>query len=421
MKAALAGNPNSGKSTLFNTLTGMHRHVGNWPGKTVEKKEGRAGDSIIVDLPGTYSLSAYTDEELITRDYILQEKPDVVINVIDSCNLERSLYLTLQMIELGANLVVALNMNRLAEKKGIKVDHKALGKLLGVPVIRIEANSKSSSRILKFFEKPVKYAHKIRYERELEEHIRELKGSVKDVPYIPRWTAIKLIEKDPVVWKELKDKDLKKKAQEIRKHLVHVYDKDVDTILANARYGFITGLLAEAMVRTPRRSRSDIIDKAATSSFFGIPLFLFVMWAMFEFVFIFSEPLMGLVKEGFGSLTLQVAMFLPAGWISSFIVDAVFGGLGAVLVFTPPIFMLFFMLSILEDSGYMSRAAFVMDRFMHKLGLHGKSFIPLVLGFGCTVPAIMATRTLESEEDRIKTMLIAPFMSCGARLPVYLF
>lgn len=439
IKIALAGNPNVGKSTLFNQLTGMKQHVGNWPGKTVEKKEGKfnyKGNEIeVVDLPGNYSLTAYSIEEIVSRDYIVEGNPDVIVNVVDSANLERNLYLTVQMMELGANVVLALNMNKFAEEKGFKIDTAKLSELLGIPVVKFEAIDKTGREelldaILESVNSPNIVIDRIEYGKELSEHIQQLKNSIDENISLPNtpssWLAIKLLEDDKDIIKKVQEhgnsQQIFSMVKKIQRHLNDIFGDDVDAAITDARYGFIAGLIQES-VKKPKIdkvTRSDLIDRIVTHKYLGIPIFLFIMWLTFQITFAIGEPLGEYLEDGFASLGEIVAANLGDGFLTSFLVDGVIGGVGGVLVFVPIIFLLFLMLSMLEDSGYLARAAFVMDRFMHKVvGLHGKSFIPMLLGFGCSIPGIMATRTLESERDRFLTMLIVPFMSCGAKLPVY--
>lgn len=439
IRIALAGNPNVGKSTLFNQLTGMRQHVGNWPGKTVEKKEGafhyKDIEIEMVDLPGNYSLSAYSIEEIVSRDYIVDENPDVIVNIVDASNLERNLYLTVQMMELGANLVLALNMNKFAAKKGLSIDAKKLSKLLGIPVVKIEASDETGSEdllnaIITVYKKPNDVQKRLNYGVELSEHINELQRIIEADNALnnisSNWTAIKLLENDKIIIEKVKQTqngpNIVSNSEKIQKHLKDIFGEDSDEAIADARYGFIAGLMQES-VKKPKIdkiTRSDYIDQVVTNKYLGIPIFLFIMWLTFQITFTVGAPFQELVETFFGWLGETVASILGTGWVSSLVVDGIIGGVGGVLVFVPLIFLLFLMLSILEDSGYLARAAFLMDKFMHKLvGLHGKSFIPMILGFGCCVPGIMATRTLENEKDRLLTMLIVPFMSCSARLPVY--
>ncbi|BDZ68115.1 ferrous iron transport protein B [Methanobacterium ferruginis] len=439
IKIALAGNPNVGKSTLFNRWTGMRQHVGNWPGKTVEKKEGSFKydqyEMEVIDLPGNYSLTAYSVEEVVSRDYIVGEKPDVIVNIIDAANLERNLYLTVQMMELGANLVLALNMNKFAREKGLKINKKQLSELLGVPVIEIEAVDDTGSEkllqtIVKVSKSPNVVLDRLEYGNEVSEHTKQLEKIIdQDIPQLDApssWIALKLMEEDPEIIKKIeetgKGQRVLKEIKKIQRHFNDVFGDDADAAITDARYGFIAGLVSES-VKKPKIdkvTRSDLIDRVVTHKYLGIPIFLLIMWLTFQITFTLGDPLGGYVEEAFAWLGETIAASMGEGFLTSFIVDGIIGGVGGVLVFVPLIFILFLILSILEDSGYLARAAFVMDRFMHKLvGLHGKSFIPMILGFGCAVPGIMATRTLENERDRLLTMLIVPFMSCSARLPVY--
>ncbi len=442
IRIALAGNPNCGKTTLFNNLTGMKQHVGNWPGKTVEKKEGTfsfKGEKVsVIDLPGTYSLTAYSVEEIVARDYIVKENPDLVIHIIDSCNLERNLYLTTQLIELGANLIVALNMNRYACKRGLEIDEKKVSKLLGVPVVKIEAIDETGKRELldlaiKSAKSKRKSENRITYGKEIEEHLAQLENFVKGNLGLrtakPKWISLKLLEKDKeviqAVSKMKNGKIVLKKSEELQQHITEVFGDDVDASIADARYGFIAGLLKESVKKpkVDKITRSENIDKIVTNKYLGIPIFIIAMYLLFQITFTVSAPIVDWIDGSIGFLTEISMNFFESvrapAWLTSLIGDGIFGGVGSVLVFVPIIMILFFIISLMEDSGYMARAAFIMDRVMHKIGLHGKAFIPFLLGFGCTVPSIMATRTLESRKDRIVTMLLSPMMSCGARLPVY--
>ncbi len=440
---ALAGNPNVGKSTLFNALTGSRQHVGNWPGKTVEKKEGTLkykGHKInVVDLPGTYSLTAYSIEELVARDFVVDKCPDVVVHIVDATNLERNLYLAVQLIEMGANVIVALNMVELAKKAKITIDEKKIAHFLGVPVVKIEANKKTGTG--KLLDKALSLTGRkkkkslITYGTELEEHIAKLEELIKKTiklpeNYDPKWIALKLLENDNEIINKINaienSKIIIEEAAKNRKHLHDVFGEDVDTSVADARYGFIGGLMKEAVVKKEvnRLSASENIDRVVMHRALGIPIFFALMWVMFNVTFAFGAPFIDIIDTGFGWLAestgtfIENATLLPA-WVGSLVVDGIINGIGSVLIFVPNIFLLFMMIAIMEASGYMARAAFIMDKVMHRVGLHGKSFIPMIIGFGCNVPAIMATRNLESEKDRILTMLINPFMSCSARLPVY--
>lgn len=439
VSVALAGNPNAGKTTVFNAITGAHQHVGNYPGVTVEKKEGgrRIDDTMVhvVDLPGTYSLTAYSLEEVVARNFVIDEQPDVVIDVVDASNLERNLYLTIQFIELGVPVVVCLNMVDVAESMGRSINVTLLSELLGVPVVpTVASRSEGVEQLLRVALQVAregrKPAREVRYGRELESHIAEITALLDEaggLPEVPsRWVAIKLLENDDEVRgdvaREIEGGErLLDRVQRVRSHLEAVIGDDAELALADRRYGFINGACAEAVTSGAREAVdwSERIDRVVTGRVLGIPIFLVLMWAMFEMVFRLGAPPMGWLESAFGWLGAQTAALLPEGALQSLLVDGIIGGVGGVLIFVPQIMLLFLAISLLEDSGYMSRAAFVVDKLMHHIGLHGKSFIPMLIGFGCTVPAIMATRTLESRRDRLTTMLVAPLMSCGARLPVY--
>jgi len=439
IKIGLAGNPNVGKTTLFNQLTGLRQHVGNWPGKTVEKAEGHLNfnDSRIdvIDLPGNYALSAHSIEEIVSRDFIVDENSDVIVNIIDATNLERNLYLTTQMMELGANLVIALNMNKFAKKKEYIIDKNMLSELLGVPVVEIEAiDNTGKEELLKAVQNaaknPIDSSKKLVYGTELTEHLNDLKTLIeknKELTDVPSsWTAIKLLEDDDVIIKKVKNAsnfiEIFNEVENLKKHFKNIFDENSEEVVANYRYSFIDGLIKEAITKPEieKQTTTEKIDRIITNRILGLPIFLFIMWIIFQVTFTVGAPFQDLIDSGFVLLGEGVLAVVGENWISSLFVDGIIGGVGGVLVFLPQIFLMFLMISILEDSGYLARAAFVMDRIMHKfVGLHGKAFIPMILGFGCGVPGIMATRTMEHERDRILTMMIIPFMSCTARLPVY--
>ncbi len=439
---ALAGNPNSGKTTLFNSLTGSRQHVGNYPGVTVERKEGRAefeGRELhIVDLPGTYSLTPYSLEEVVARRYVIHERPDVIVDVVDATNLERNLYLATQFIELDVPVIIALNMVDMADAQGLRIDTVLLGQLVGAPVIPMVATTGFGKRELleAIADVATKYSKPqvtISFGSELEPHIAAVTekldtlGLDDQMGISPRWLAIKLLEDDAEVVKDLRQRipeaeELLDRVAQARRHIAEVLGTDAELAIGDRRYGFIAGACrrAVATVRRPKVDITDLIDDIVTNRVIGIPLFLVLMWLMFEMVFTLGGPPMGWIEAGFDSLGTAVSQLLPPGELRSLIVDGIIGGVGGVLVFIPNILLLFLAIAFIEDTGYMARAAFVVDRLMHYIGLHGKSFIPMLIGFGCTVPAVLATRTIDDEKNRLTTMLVAPFMSCSARLPVYL-
>lgn len=435
----LAGNPNVGKTTVFNELTGMHQHVGNWPGKTVEQAKGHFShgnyEYDIIDLPGNYALSAHSIEEIVSRDFIVDDDSDVIINVIDASNLERNLYLTVQMMELGANLVMALNMNDFAKKRGHIIDIDLMSELLGFPVVEINAkNGDGIDELFTIVEKqaknPIDTTEKLSYGSELKEHLGDMQKLIEndknllDVPSM--WTAIKLLEKDSIVIQKVQkspqSSEIFIESDKVSKHLYDIFDESVEEVIAGARYAFIDGLIAEAVEKPAVESETvtDKIDKIVTNRILAIPIFGLLMYLMFQATYVIGGPFQELIDVGFKMLAKFIASFIPNYYLASFICDGIIGGVGGVISFLPIIVIIFLCLSILEDCGYLARAAFTMDIFMHKLvGLHGKAFIPMILGFGCGVPAIMATRVLESENDRKLAMMLVPFMSCTARLPIY--
>ncbi|MFW6052573.1 MAG: ferrous iron transport protein B [Desulfosalsimonas sp.] len=444
LRIALAGNPNSGKTTIFNHFTGTRQKVGNWPGVTVEKKEGdieKFGFSLkIIDLPGTYSLTPFSIEEIVARDFILEENPDVVIDIIDASNLERSLYLANQLRELDCKVVFALNMADLAESRGYRIDKDKLSELLGVPVVFTVGNKgQGIDELLKTAAEHavsgqgIPEVRKVRYSKDIENAISELRelleGKIEsDFPYNRRWTVIKLLEDDSVVKQRLgqilgdKSSELLEKARDWRARLSDLFNEEPEIVMTDERYGFIEGIIMEVVAASKQR-RVDIsrnIDLVLTNRFLGFPIFIFFIWAMFQITFTLGAYPMEWLEQGVSWLSSGLGAVLPPGVFRDFLLDGVIAGVGSVIVFLPNILLLFFCIALFEDSGYMARAAFLMDRIMHLIGLHGKSFIPMLMGFGCNVPAIMAARTLESRKDRILTVLITPFMSCSARLPVYI-
>ncbi|MBF0569627.1 MAG: ferrous iron transport protein B [Candidatus Omnitrophica bacterium] len=443
LRIALCGNPNAGKTCIFNALTGSRQHVGNWAGVTVEKKEGylNFGEYAVevVDLPGTYSLTAFSMEELVARDYIINENPDVIINVIDSTNLDRNLYLTTQLIELGCKAVVALNMTDEAEHKGIVIDRKKLSELLGMPVVNTIGTSGvgiqeliQEAVAIKESKAPLsRYIH-INYGAEVEEEIVKIQVELKEdlllrETYSTRWLAVKLLEHDKQVAEEVDDKlenTEKIMAQVNASHsqIENILNDVSETILADARYGFVKGVLAETYSHRAmdRVELSDRIDRVLTNRFLGIPIMLGLLWIMFQTTFNLGAYPMAWINGLVGLISTFVSSVMPNGILKDLFVNGIISGAGGVIGFLPNILILFLFISLFEDTGYMARAAFIMDRVMHTLGLHGKSFIPMIMGFGCNTTAIISTRALENKTDRMLTILINPLISCSARLPVYI-
>ena len=438
---AVAGNPNAGKSTLINAIAGSRLHVGNWPGVTVEKKEASfefEGARIrLVDLPGTYSLSPYTQEEIIARDYLVHEKPDLVINVVDATNLERNLYLTMQLMELGLPVVMALNIFDEAEAKGYRIDVQGIEKMLGVTVVPTAATKNRGTKelleaALRTAGNPSSHRPKqLSYGEDIEAAIEGMAVSLQEKHpvlanrYPLRWLACKLMEGDAEVAKEVNIPAGEVEGEALE-HLRRAHGEDIEALMADARYGLASGLTREVLQRPEMRKAevTEKIDRIVLNRFFGIPIFLGAMWLVFKLTFDLSTPfadwLDGMVAGPFNRWVAAGLGLLGApDWTVSLAVDGVIAGVGFVLVFVPVIFAMMFFITFLEGSGYMARAAFVMDRAMHAIGLHGKSFIPMLLGFGCNVPGIYATRTLENPRDKALTALLIPLMSCGARLPVY--
>lgn len=440
---ALVGNPNSGKTSLFNALSGSREHVGNYSGVTVDAKSGSLeykGYKInITDLPGTYALSAYTPEELYVRRHLIEKMPDVVVNAVVASNLERNLYLTTELIDLNPRMVVALNMYDELERSGARLDYERLGRMIGVPMVPVVARDRRGldellDEVILTFENEnpkVRHIH-INYSSSIESEIAALskmmKRDIDELPkcFPPRYWAIKMLEGDAGVADLLKDAEhfeewhsqSVKGAQRIEASL----GEDTESAVTNEKYGFIEGALAETYVpsdREPNR-RTSLIDRIVTNKYVGFPLFLAVMFLMFWSTFTLGAYPQEWIESGFAWLGATVGWFMSDGPLRDLIVDGIIGGVGAVAVFLPNILILYLFISLMEDSGYMARAAFIMDKLMHLAGLHGKSFIPLVMGFGCNVPAIMATRTIESRSSRLITILINPFMSCSARLPVFI-
>jgi ferrous iron transport protein B len=448
VRVALAGNPNAGKTTLFNALTGAHHKVGNYPGVTVERREGqrsRGGRHYrFIDLPGIYSLTAYSMDEVVARDFLLNEKPDLIVDVLDSTNLERHLYLCLQFQELGIPVIGALNMSDEAEAKGLKIDDAALSAVLGIPMVKtVGPKGDGVDRLLDVIDELVDGAalrpstaanvaevRSVRYGDEVE---MKLEGLVKAIEadaafaarYPARWMAVKLLEKDAHAALRLEThRDgaaVAALAKDAVAWLEKHYGKDAEIVVSEQRYGYIRGAVKEVIqvVRKADFSLTESIDRVIMNPILALPIFAGVLWSVFQLTFLLGEYPMAWLEGFFGFLGEAAAAALPEGLLQSLVVDGIIGGVGGVFSFVPLIIILFFLLSILEDVGYMSRAAFATDKLLHAFGLHGQSIFPMMLGFGCSVPAIMAARTLKSPRDRIVTIMVIPFMSCGAKLPVH--
>lgn len=446
ISVALVGNPNCGKTSLFNFASGAHERVGNYSGVTVDAKVGRAEyegyEFHLVDLPGTYSLSAYSPEELYVRKQLVEETPDIVINVIDASNLERNLYLTTQLIDMHVRMVCALNMYDETEERGDHIDYEKLSELFGTPMVPTVFTSGRGVKelfhqVIAVYEgkedESLQFRHiHINHGHEIEHGIRDIQEHLKNYPdlrqkYSTRYLAIKLLESD---------KDVERLVQplgdsaEIFQHrdtaaqrVKEETHNDCETAIMDAKYGFIHGALEESGYTTGDKKdtyqTTHLIDKILTNKYLGFPIFFLILLLMFTTTFVIGQYPMDWIDAGVAWLGDFISQNMPDGPVKAMLVDGVIGGVGAVIVFLPQILILYFFISYMEDSGYMARAAFIMDRLMHKMGLHGKSFIPLIMGFGCNVPAVMSTRTIESQRSRLITMLILPLMSCSARLPIY--
>lgn len=433
IKIALAGNPNCGKTTVFNNITGSKQHVGNYPGVTVEKKEGHrtfnGKDLLFVDLPGTYSLTARSLDEVVARNVIINEKPDIIVNVLDASNLERNLYLAAQLVELGRPMVIALNMMDIAERMGIKIDLEKLGRQIGAVVVPLVGSKNLGTKELLDAISSMEAKHlvnaEVDYGADVEPAIAELTDAIDKIGVINypiRWLAVKLLENDSDAVAKVKAIDGTEHILELAASLRDSLAKnlDLDFYFAQCRYQFATDVFNKSIINVGTSDTlSDKIDRVLTHRVLGIPIFLGLMWLMFTVVIDLGAYPQDWLDQGFGMLGDWLSTVVEDEQLRSLLVDGVIGGVGSVLSFVPLIVLLYFFISLLEDTGYMARAAFLIDRAMRALGLHGKSFIPMILGFGCNVPGIMAARTLDNEKDRLVTILACPFMSCGARLPVY--
>ena len=445
INVALVGNPNSGKTTIFNIASHSKEKTGNYGGITVDAKtakfEFRGYTFLLVDLPGTYSITSYTPEELYVRDHLINELPDVILNVIDTSNLERNLYLTTQLIDMDRKVVMALNMWDEFEEKGDQFDYHALGKMIGIPMVptvgsRNKGMDKLFEKIIDVYEDrdpTVRHIH-INYGYRIEKAIQRLQDLLKKegnefltIKVAPRYTAIKLLEHDEEELKRIEEcpnaSEIIKAADEEIKEIEKLRNESLETIITDAKYGFIEGALRETLKPAEQENkitRSRIIDRVLTNKFLSYPIFLLAIWFTFQATFLIGDYPMQWIGQLVSATGKLLSRIMPDNIFKDLIIDGILGGVGGVIVFLPNILILFFFITLMEASGYMARIAFIVDKLMHKVGLHGKSFIPMLMGFGCNVPAIMATRTIENKTDRLVTMLIIPFMSCSARYPVYI-
>ena len=442
INVALVGNPNCGKTSLFNIVSGAHEHVGNYAGVTVGAKEGSmtyGGYRFnIVDLPGTYSLSAYSPEELYVMRYLREETPDVIVNVVVASNLERNLFLTTELIDMNRSMVIALNMYDELEKSHAELEYDQLGKMLGVPIIPTKASTgwgvdKLLDTIIQVFElrnPDTRHIH-IKMRPEVEQGVNALKDIIKNdatvsQKFAPRYLSIKMLERDPEVEHMLQESKEYSHISEVRDRENERIEKelgdDTNSVIASEKYGFIQGALAETFKNGEKHEEQStkIIDTFVTNKLFGFPIFLLVMWLMFWATFQIGSYPMEWIELLVSWISEKVGTIMTDGPLKDLLLDGIIGGVGGVIVFLPNILILYAFISFMEDSGYMARVAFIMDKLMHKMGLHGKSFIPLVMGFGCNVPAIMSTRIIESNSSRLITILINPFISCSARIPIYI-
>lgn len=442
INVALVGNPNCGKTSIFNVAAHAHERVGNYSGVTVDEKVGsfefNGYKFNLIDLPGTYSLSAYSPEELYVRKHIMEKAPDIILNVIDSSNIERNLYLTMQTIDMDIRMVMALNMFDELKQSGDKLDYQTLGSLLGVPIVPTvgrtgEGINQLFQKIIDVYEGTDSTSHHIHINHgiELESQIKILRDKIYEYGFAgkmsTRFLAIKLMENDSQMEKFVLSSPNGKEIIELRDEIKQSWQKksnsDIEASITDAKYGFIRGALKEVYVKNDEQKQNhltDAIDAIVTNKYLGYPVFLLFMFITFFATFFIGQYPMDWIDSLFGWLGDSVGSLMNDGPLKSLIVDGAIGGVGSVIVFLPNILILYLFISFMEDSGYMARAAFIMDRIMHKMGLHGKSFIPMIMGFGCNIPAIMATRTIEDRKSRLITMLIIPLMSCSARIPVYL-
>ncbi len=442
---ALVGNPNCGKTTIFNELCRTHEHVGNYSGVTVDAKKGkfnfRGYQFIVTDLPGTYSLSSYSPEEVYVRDFIYREMPDIIVNIIDGSSLERNLYLTTQLIDMDLRVVGAVNMFDEIIHKGDNFHYNMLGKMIGIPLVPTVGSRKRGikellQKIIKVYEDEsdiVRHIH-INYGNTIEDSILQLQKEIKNkdgeelfTKMSPRFISIKLLEGDSEIRRKLKENEgdnILKKAEQQVKNIENTTAEEVENLITDSRYGFISGALKEtyhsSKEKPKKKSPSLRIDKTLTHRIWGIPFFILFLWIMFFTTFRLGNYPMEWLQSFIDYLSAVTETNLADSMFKDMLINGIIGGVGGVLVFVPNIMLLFLFISFMEDTGYMARAVFIMDRVMHKIGLHGKSFIPLLMGFGCNVPAVMGTRIIESKRDRLLTMLLIPFMSCSARLPVYI-
>ena len=445
INVALVGNPNSGKTTIFNYASHSKERVGNYGGVTIDAKEGKFKHNgyvfNLVDLPGTYSLTSYTPEEVYVRDHLINELPDVILNVVDSSNLERNLYLTTQLIDMDRKVVIALNMWDEFLEKGDRFDYESLGKMIGIPMIPVIGTKGKGipelfDKIIDVYEDrdpTVRHIH-INYRNRIEQSIKVLQNLINKEgcefltsKVAPRYLAIKLLEQDKEEISRIKKcpnaDEILETAEKESSELEKLRGENVETIFTDAKYGFIEGALKETLKPAPKKDRlttSRVIDSIVTSKLFSYPIFLLAIWVTFQATFYLGDYPMQWIEAGVDWSGRELSRMLPDGVIKDLLIDGILGGVGGVIVFLPNILILFFFITLMEASGYMARIAFIVDKLMHKVGLHGRSFIPMLMGFGCNVPAIMATRTIESKNDRLITMLIIPFMSCSARYPVYI-